>query len=228
TPRGTSAGTAAHTERPVRLAQPRLSSRPPSLSRQALLRLCLAALRRLPWQVLLSFSPRAGAVPRPEAEATRHPAPGRERSSSPTPHTRRQSAPASHEAGSFQVPRPVHWPPALRSSRLKYSSSPARNSSGRTGPDSPVTCETPRSSRTSFWLTPDPRRAMAESTVLPVPPPPGLAPPPPPPGLIRRDRSKSSMASVSAATASEPVSGRARIPVASPITPATLPRRLIS
>ena len=105
-----------------------------------------------------------------------------------------------------------YWPPAPFSSRLKYSSSPARNSSGKAGPDSPADCEMPWSSRTSFSLTPPPIRASAESMVVPVPPPPGFEPPPPPPlGLIRLERSSSSMASVSAPMAGLPVSGRSRI-----------------
>src|SRR5262249_28000892 len=96
----------------------------------------------------------------------------------------------------------AYCPPEPRSSRLKYSSRPTRNSSGNDGPESPVVWEAPRSSRTSLSLTPPPSRASAESWVVPCPPPPGIEPPPPPPrGLIRLDWSRSSITSVSAAMA---------------------------
>ena len=91
-------------------------------------------------------------------------------------------------------------------SRLKYSSSPARNSSGREG--ARVAGRLRRRLGLHEPLSrcaPPPKRASAESSVLPCPPPPGVAPPPPPPlGLIRFDCNKSSMASVSAAIAGAP------------------------
>src|SRR5690606_26388277 len=68
-----------------------------------------------------------------------------------------------------------------RSRRLKYSSSPLRNSSGSVDTSWPVAWETLRCVRTSCSLTPEPSSAIAESTVVPLPPPPGSEPPPPPP-----------------------------------------------
>ncbi len=87
----------------------------------------------------------------------------------------RPAGPSNGLAGRVRPPRGrrAYRPGVPFSRRLKYSSRPARNSSGSEGPDSPEACEMPRSSRTSFSLTPPPIRASAESSVLPVPPPPG-------------------------------------------------------